>query len=327
MVRRLALVALVAAGVALGARRPVRRPERGGREPGAGGRRGARATSRPRRRSRLPWRSSATPCSHTWMSCSTRPGSTPSPSASPPSFAPFAIVGPPRRLRRDAGDTVYLRRTFALRCLSATCVPSGESARYEFPPARIRFTEAGVEAAETSADVVTTPMPFVRVYSRFTAIGRRNRPRICALGGRPPLPAGSVVPDRPGAPRRLAPRRRSARRAGRCLPRISGLASARAAGRSRSPSPSSRPPPPLSPLEQALILLEQSIRVDGAADQRRALELVAEELELADWGDRDLARTARALAWSEGVPPANETTRLAARVRTALPPRRKSARS
>ena len=79
------------------------------------------------------------------------------------------------------------------------------------------------------------------------------------------------------------------------------------------------PAPPLSPLEQALILLEQSIRVDGAADQRRALELVAEELELADWGDRDLARTARALAWSEGVPPANETTQLAARVRTALP--------
>ena len=91
------------------------------------------------------------------------------------------------------------------------------------------------------------------------------------------------------------------------------------------PEPELPPAPPLSPLEQALILLEQSIRVDGAADQRRALELVAEELELADWGDRDLARTARALAWSEGVPPANETTRLAARVRTALPREEESA--
>ncbi len=40
-------------------------------------------------------------------------------------FAPFEIVGPPRRLRRDAGDTTYLSRTFVLRCLSGTCVPSG----------------------------------------------------------------------------------------------------------------------------------------------------------------------------------------------------------
>jgi hypothetical protein len=86
------------------------------------------------------------------------------------------------------------------------------------------------------------------------------------------------------------------------------------------PEPEPEPPPePLSPLEQALVLLEQSIRVDGATDQRRALELVAEELELAEWGDRDLARTARALAWSKGVPPVVETTRLAARVRAELP--------
>ena len=231
-------------------------------------------------------------------------------------FAPFEIVGPARRVRRDAGDSVYLRRTFVLRCLSGTCVPSGESARYEFPPARVRFAETDVEAADASA--ITIPMPSVRVYSRFTALGagtdRNSAPWVVDLSSLPP------------ASYRVAPGLLIA-----LLLSVAALAALagvflgylawppRVLEPEPEPEPELPPAPPLSPLEQALILLEQSIRVDGAADQRRALELVAEELELAEWGDRDLARTARALAWSEGVPPANETTRLAARVRTALP--------
>jgi hypothetical protein len=75
----------------------------------------------------------------------------------------------------------------------------------------------------------------------------------------------------------------------------------------------------LSPLEQALELLEDSIRVNGAAEQRRALEQVAEQLELSEWGDSKLAREARVLAWSEDVPPVEQTTSLAARVRDVLP--------
>jgi len=233
-------------------------------------------------------------------------------------FAPFVIVGPPTRLRRDAGDTVYLRRTFVLRCLSGTCVPSGESARYEFPPARVTFTETGAEAQGASASVLATPLPSVRVYSRFTALGagtdRNSAPWVVDLIS---LPAASY---------RVAPGLLMALLlSGAALAAIAGVSLGYLAWPPRviepepEPEPELPPAPPLSPLEQALILLEQSIRVDGAADQRRALELVAEELELADWGDRDLARTARALAWSEGVPPAAETTQLAARVRTALP--------
>jgi hypothetical protein len=84
------------------------------------------------------------------------------------------------------------------------------------------------------------------------------------------------------------------------------------------PAPLPPPAPALSPLEQALVLLENAVRVDGAADQRRALELVAEELERAAWGDPKLAQAARALAWSEGVPPVRQTTELAARVRSVL---------
>jgi len=229
-------------------------------------------------------------------------------------FAPFEIVGPPQRLRRDAGDTTYLRRTFVLRCLVGTCVPSGESARYEFPPARIAFAVAG-DDADTSS--LRTPMPSVRVYSRFTALGagtdRGSAPWVVDLLS---LPSASY---------RLAPGLLIAVLVSTAvLAALAGVLLGYLAWPPRvlelEPEPEPQlPPPPLSPLEQALLLLEQSIRVDGAADQRRALELVAEELELADWGDRDLARTARALAWSEGVPPIERTTQLATRVRTALP--------
>ena len=230
-------------------------------------------------------------------------------------FAPFQVVGPARRLRRDAGHSTYLRRTFVLRCLSGTCVPSGESARYEFPPARIRFAETDVQTVDASA--ITIAMPPIRVYSRFTALGagtdRNSAPWVVDLSSLPP------------ASYRIAPGLLVALLLSiAALAGIAGVFLGYLAWPLRvpeepEPEPELPPAPPLSPLEQALILLEQSIRVDGAADQRRALELVAEELELADWGDRDLARTARALAWSEGIPPANETTRLAARVRTALP--------
>jgi hypothetical protein len=88
----------------------------------------------------------------------------------------------------------------------------------------------------------------------------------------------------------------------------------------RAPEPEPEPepelPPSLSPLEQALELLEESARVDGAGDQRRALELVAEELE--EWGDAELSGTAKVLAWSPDVPDVEQTNALAAKVRAEL---------
>jgi hypothetical protein len=63
-------------------------------------------------------------------------------------------------------------------------------------------------------------------------------------------------------------------------------------------------------------LLEDSARVDGAADQRRALELVATVL--VERGDMNLAQAARALAWSKPVPRVGETNGLAVRARSAL---------
>jgi len=232
-------------------------------------------------------------------------------------FAPFELIGRPERRRRDAGDSSHVRTTFVLRCLSGACVPAADSERFEFPPARIAFAAPSEQAVNESS--LPVQWPSVVVYPRFDpeltggadAIGQPWRADLLSL---PPVSYRR-------APGLVAALFLSAA----ALLLLAGIGLAYLAWPRRVPAPPPEPepePPPvqvLSPLELALALLEQSIRTDGAADQRRALELVAEELELADWGDRDLARTARALAWSEEVPPVDETSRLAARVRTALP--------
>jgi len=229
-------------------------------------------------------------------------------------FTPFEVIGRPERRRQDAGKSVLLRTTFVLRCLTGTCVPSGQSSTYDFSPARIAFAAPGEQAPAESS--ISAALPSVRVYSRFTALqaDTTNVPwRVDLLS----LPAASY---------RLAPGLLVALLlAGATLMALAGFVLAYVALPRRRPAPAPEPepePPPdpvLSPLEQALALLERAIRVDGAAAQRRALELVAEELELAEWGDRDLARMARALAWSEDIPAVDETSRLAAHVRSALP--------
>jgi hypothetical protein len=74
--------------------------------------------------------------------------------------------------------------------------------------------------------------------------------------------------------------------------------------------------PAVTPLDRALALLEDSARLDGAADQRRALELVAAALD--GCGDMKLACESRVLAWSEPVPGVRETNGMAVRARSAL---------
>ena len=158
------------------------------------------------------------------------------------------------------------------------------------------------------------------MYSRFTAGEHVTR-----IPSQPPwradvltLPAVCYGVS-PGAPASalLLGGAASSRLGGLALAFVPGRAGCRRLRRSRHRR--RLPRPRLSPLEQALVLLELSIRTNGAADQRRALEQVAEQLELADWGDERLAHEAKVLAWSPDAPPIEKTTSLAARVRSALP--------
>ena len=230
-------------------------------------------------------------------------------------FAPWEVVGTPELVRRDAGRATFLRTTYMLRCLTTPCIPTGQAAPREFVPARVTFRSPGEDAGR---DTVAARWPVLLVYSRFASASLQRGPTRT-------IPWRADLVSMPEATYRIAPGVLLALLlAGAALAGVAAVGLAflawprRAPAPPPEPEPEPEPEPALSPLELALFLLEESVRVDGAADQRRALELVAEELELAEWGDTDLASTARSLAWSEGVPPVSETNALAARVRASI---------
>lgn len=230
-------------------------------------------------------------------------------------FSPWEVVGQPEHKVVSAGERAYVRTTFVLRCVTGACVPSGNFSLYEFDPGRVSFARRSGQLADVGSVVV--PLPSLRVYSRLSEAVTVGSPRsapwqmdLLSL----PTPSFRLSPGLLVALLLVAA----------FLATLGAVALAYVAWPRAAdlpplePEPAPPPEPALSPLEQALILLENAVRVNGSADQRRALELVAEELERAAWGDPTLAGAARALAWSEGVPPVDRTTDLAARVRSAL---------
>jgi hypothetical protein len=231
-------------------------------------------------------------------------------------FTPWEVVGRPEQRVASAGKRAYVRTTFVLRCLTGACVPSGNFSVYEFDPGRVSFARRSSRLADESS--IAVPLPSVRVYSRLTEAAPVEGPRSSA-----PWQADLLSLPRPSF--RMAPGVLITVLVLAALVAALGAVALAYAAWPRAalapppePEPEPPPEPALSPLEQALVLLEKAVRVNGAADQRRALELVAEELEREAWGDPTLAHSARTLAWSEGVPPVDQTAELAARVRSVL---------
>ena len=230
-------------------------------------------------------------------------------------FVPWEIVGDPKRSRRDAGRTTHLRTTFRLRCTSSPCLPANQSAALEFNRVRVSYVRAGADAAERVS--IGAEWPLLLVYSRF-AIANLEGP----TGPASSNPWRADFLSLPAVSYRFSP--------GLLLIVLlvvaGGLAVAGAAlayfavprrGPVPEPDPEPEPEPEitLTPLEQALVLLEDVTHSNGAEDRRRALELVAEVL-VED--QPELARRARALAWSEDAPRVEDTSGLASRVRTII---------
>jgi len=226
-------------------------------------------------------------------------------------FAPWEVVAEPERVRRNAGSTTYVQTTFVLRCLTSPCVPPGQTAPLEFGPARVTYRSPA--GGEQQRESIRVDWPVLTVYSRFASASFDGR-----TGAATPWRADLLT--MPGVSYRVAPGvALVALIAGALLLAVAGALLAVLAWPRRAPAPPPEPEvmpaPVLSPLEQALALLEDTARADGAEDRRRALELVAEELVERD---AEIARSARVLAWSEDVPAADETSGLAARVRSAI---------
>jgi len=227
-------------------------------------------------------------------------------------FVPWEVVGEPERVRRD-GATTHLRTTFRLRCTSSPCLPANQSAALEFNRARVSFARVGADAAERTS--LGVEWPLLLVYSRF-AIANVEGP----TGPANPNPWRADFLSLPAVSFRVSP--------GVLVVvllvfagilGVAGVALAYVAIPRRVPALEPEPEPEpeviLTPLEQALVLLEDANRTNGVEDRRRALELVFEVL-VDD--QPELARAARALAWSEDAPLVEDTSGLASRVRTII---------
>jgi len=233
-------------------------------------------------------------------------------------FAPWKPVARPERSRSDVGTTTSLRFSYVLRCLGNRCISTDESlvildkAVQAFGRARVTYT-APDGAAQSGSGSLEAPWPRLLVGARFSA-------RDAQAVGSSSTGWRADLDSMPAATYRMSPGLLSALllAGGAVLASAGGVFAYRVRPRrTASTLPETGPSEPvLTPLERALALLELSERVDGAADQRRALELVAAAL--AEHGNPKLALASRTLAWSQPVPAVADTNGLAVQARSAL---------
>jgi hypothetical protein len=231
-------------------------------------------------------------------------------------FAPWAPISEPQRVRREGETTTHLRTTWTLRCLASACLPPAQALPVTLEAATVTYDRLRPE--RTSGERLTAQWPRLVSHTRLSPSDLEPTQ---AGSGRSPFesPWRADMLSMPAISYRFDPE--AARiplyvTAG--LFALLGLGLAYLGRPRRRPAPvvEAPPAPVLTPLEQALALLEDPVAVNGATDRRRALELVAAEL---TWrGNDDLAHAARRLAWSRQVPAVDTTTPLAEQARPAL---------
>ena len=221
-------------------------------------------------------------------------------------FGAWRRIGIARLTREDAGSSSHLRVTYVLRCAKQACVPERDTLPFDFPPARVEFVNRAGGRGALRAD-----WPLVTLHTRLGTSDLANASPWRVDVSSPPEPSY-----------RLSPGLLVALLLGAAVALLAGGGALAYAGwprRVEEPEPEPEPEPEvrLTPLEQALELLEDAARANGAGAERRSLELVAEVL--GERGEEDgLAASARALAWSPTPPLPDDTRRLATRVRAAL---------
>ena len=219
-------------------------------------------------------------------------------------FTPYRATDELRVTRTDVDGVTRLRYTAELRCLEEACVPPGLRRTYRVPQARISYTTRRGEKRT------------LRV--RWPAISISSRLEQRDLTPRNPF-TGPVLEARLPSPPEVTYRVRPVVAIVASLGLAALLAVAAAAlilPALRRPEPEPAPEPPrleLPPLRRALVGLEWALRDGNVPEQRKALELLAEELETRD--HRDLARSAGVLAWGPEPPRREAMTALCEQVR------------
>jgi hypothetical protein len=225
-------------------------------------------------------------------------------------FGPFDRLSQ-HKVRRDAGRITSIRETYVLRCLSRECVqilpsvaaaaggakPSGRRAT-DFPPARVYVRGSSVQP-------ILLQWPTVESVTRVNQAESQLQTFFYHADLTPPARSYALSPGGllwllfvvvlvlVAVPVAIVLRRVVEYR------------------RAHGPAPRQE----VAPLERALRLLDWANRQPEGEKRRRALELVA--LELQRGGRVELGDEARALAWSPPPPPPDQAGELGTRVRTA----------
>ena len=229
-----------------------------------------------------------------------------------PRFRPYERVGRVRVSREDHGDVAELRYTIRLRCLGMPCIPGrlqsaagpdepgrGERKAFHFPASLVVYREG-----ERERLLRIVRWPPLESVSRLSE--SQFAPQFAFKAGYVPLPGTTWrVP-----PTLLA--------SVLVLVALALLAPAfivvRRRLRARRPV-EVEAEPELPPLERALLLVEWTGDREDGEDRRRALEVLAEELDVVA---SPLAGDARRLAWSSPSPTPDAATDVVRRVREGM---------
>jgi hypothetical protein len=230
------------------------------------------------------------------------------------SFGPYRQVSRPVLERRRVGSTEEVVWTARLRCLGSPCVPKKNGKRVTFAPASVSYS---IGQGSDASRALSVAWPSLLVYSRVDQV------EVAALDPRSEPPWKGDYRSLPAVSYRASPGLVAAALYGAGGLLLAGAAVLLIPLVRRQPEEiveEKEEPEPLvwlTPLEQALALLEREPRGEGEVEPRRqALELVSEVLGERD--QRDLERAARRLAWSEAPPPPEATRELARKVRDLL---------
>lgn len=228
-------------------------------------------------------------------------------------FKPYELVGEVELNRRDLGHYARLRYEYALRCLTLACIPEqletelgaregarGERLTFRFPPVQIRYDDRSGNLPGVLQSVSWPPL---------TSVSRLNEAQSEAEFPFRATPEALPPPSYRASPALVA--------GGLLLAGLALLAWPARLGlrmwRGRRPLVDEEEAPSLSPLEEALLLVEWARERPEGDDRRRSLEVLADELER--MGAATLSKQATELAWSRDEPSAEAVAALLERVR------------
>jgi hypothetical protein len=232
-----------------------------------------------------------------------------------PRFLPYDVYAQSEERERRGGLEI-IRQEYVLRCLRIACIP-------EILPSAAGEAESGRGERQT-----------IRMRPAFVRYGDlRGKERVVARGRWPETVSVSRIKESdvprfgfvfktsatplPDADFRVAPALLgggllAAALALLALPAALGIGWVR---RRRVARPVAAPEPELTPLQRALLLVEWARDREDGAQRREALEALAGELDALDRAE--LARSARALAWSPPSPSPRAADELVRAVRDA----------